>query len=152
VMRRNYRRRLDRLERLGRAAQTPMALLPQVRPATNPKAAALREELNKIAGQIRTRLTPTGDAADDHPALRQALLRDDRACAVACPLAEVEAGLQCCAENATRPNRRRRRSWPLILGRRIPPPTPHCATEGFPARAGRGKDGRCRGGSPDLVA
>jgi hypothetical protein len=56
-------------------------------------AVALREEQNKIAGQIRARPTPTGDAADDHTALRQALLRDDRACAVACPLAEVEAGL-----------------------------------------------------------
>jgi hypothetical protein len=92
-MRRNYRRRLDRLERQRRDAGPLTANLLTLPCSNDPRAVALRAELNAIAGQIRKRLTPTGDAADDHTALRQALLRDDRACEVACQLAEVEAGL-----------------------------------------------------------
>ena len=92
-MRRNYRRRLDRLERQRRDAGPLTANLLTLPCSNDPRAAALREELDAIAGQIRTRLTPTGDAADDHTALRQALLQDERACEVACQLAEVEAGM-----------------------------------------------------------
>jgi hypothetical protein len=67
--------------------------LPPLPRLNDPQAVALRAELNAITRQIRTRLTPTGDAADDHTALRQALLQDERACEVACQLVEVEAGI-----------------------------------------------------------
>jgi hypothetical protein len=92
-MRRNYRRRLDRLERQRRDAGPLTANLLTLPCSNDPKAAALRAELNAITRQIRARLTPTGDAAADHTALRQALLQDDRACEVACQLVEVEAGM-----------------------------------------------------------
>ena len=82
-MRRNHRRRLDRLERQRRDAGPLTANLLTLPCSNDPRAVALREELNKITAQIRTRLTPTGDAADDHTALRQALLQDERACEVA---------------------------------------------------------------------
>jgi hypothetical protein len=93
-MRRNYRRRLDRLERQRRDAGPRTANLLTLPCSNDPRAAALRAELNVIAAQIRTRLTPSGDAAADHTALRQALLGDDRACEVVCQLVEVEAGLE----------------------------------------------------------
>jgi hypothetical protein len=92
-VRRNYRRRLDRLERQRRDAGPLTANLLTLPCSDDPRAAALRAELDAITAQIRARLTPTGDAADDHTTLRQALLQDERACEVACQLAEVEAGL-----------------------------------------------------------
>jgi hypothetical protein len=83
---------MDRLDRQRRDAQPLAALMPPLPGANDPRAVALRAELDAITERIAAGLPTSGDAAEDGAAIRQALLQDDRAREVMCQAVEVEAG------------------------------------------------------------
>ena len=84
-MKRNYRNRIDRLEKSVRSRR---ASIPRIPFSDSPEAVALRRELLDIASR-----EAEAHGWDDVWTIRQGLLQHDRAREVMCLLAEAEAGL-----------------------------------------------------------